>query len=114
MASLSNPIALGAGSATGTGLVVTEASSVFIEAGEFQIQVGGGATASWKVVRTTDDPASSPTWHDIEDYLGTVTNSSDRVLVGREAEGAYYNVNVTAYTSGTLTARISQGKGSVA
>lgn len=101
------------GSATATGLVVAEASSVFIEPGHFQVQIGGGATASWKVVRTTDDVASSPTWHNVEDAFGVVTNSADRVLVGFEAEGAYYNINVTAYTSGTLTARIAQAKSPV-
>ncbi len=114
MASFSNPVALGSGSAAATGLVITEADSVFIEAGHFQVQIGGGATATWKIIRTTDDPASSPTWHDVEDHLGATSNTSNRVLVGHEAEGAYYNVNITAYTSGTLTARLSQGKGSIA
>ena len=112
MPSLSNPLAIGAGSKAATGLVIAEASSVFIEAGSFQVQVGGGATATWKIIRTTDDPASSPTWHDVEDNLGAVSNTSNRVLVGHEAEGAYYNANITAYPSGTLTARLSQGKGS--
>jgi hypothetical protein len=110
MASLSNPGKVAAASVTATGLVTAEAASIFIEPGRFQVQVGGGATATWKVVRTTDDVASSPTWNDIEDALGTVSNSADRTVVGFEAEGAYYNVNVTAYTSGTLTSRIAQAR----
>lgn len=110
MASASDPGKVKTGSKAATGLAHTEADSIFIEPGHFQLEVGGGATATWKLVRTTDDVGSSPTWHDVEDHMGTVSNSSDRVLVGFEAEGAYYNVNVTAYTSGTLTARIAQAK----
>ena len=110
MASLSNPTANGAGTKAATGLVLTEAASVFIEPGHFAVEVSGGATATWKVVRTTDDPADTPTFHDFEDYLGAVSNSANRVLLGYEAVGAYYNVNVTAYTSGTLAANIKQNR----
>lgn len=110
MASLSDPGKVATGSKTATGLVMTEAASIFIEPGYFTVQVGGGATATWDLQRTTDDVASSPTWHDVEDSAGATGHTTDRVLNGFEAEGAYYNINVSAYTSGTLTARIAQAK----
>jgi len=113
MPSLSKPLALATGSKAATGLVIAEASSVFIEPGNFQVEVGGGATATWKIVRTTDDPSSSPTWHNAEDQNATITNTVGRSIVCQEGAGAYYNIEITAYTSGTLTARIEQGKGAV-
>ena len=113
MPSLSNPLALATGSKAATRLVIAEASSVFIQPGTFQVEVGGGATATWKIVRTTDDPASSPTWHNAEDQNATITNTVGRSIVCEEAAGGYYNIEITAYTSGTLTARVEQGKGAV-
>jgi len=108
MAAPRRPGKLKTGTKAATGLVFTEADSILIEPGYFQIVVNGTFDATWALVRSTDDPSSSPTWTQVEDAAAAATHTTARVLVGYEAEGAYYNVDVTIYGSGTVAARVAQ------
>jgi hypothetical protein len=78
--------------------------------GTFSVWMQGG-TGTVKIERSTD---LGSTWIDVSaDSLGTLASyslSSNEisVLVEEPEQGAFYRLNCTAYTSGTITYRLGQ------
>jgi hypothetical protein len=97
------------------GAVATSATlPVDHKVANFQIGIGcvinGGGTLTYKVQHTFDnifDPNVTPTWFDHSTITGKTTNSDGNYAFPVRA----IRLNVTAYTSGSVTMTLLQASG---
>lgn len=81
------------GTITGTGQTTAVSLGT-----KFNLSLGGFGTASIDLERSFDNGS---TWGSVETF------TADTEKIGESHEGAQYRLNTTAYTSGTITYRIS-------
>ena len=97
---------------TGTGTFSPAAATFYKFRGTANLTIGGGGAGTIKLEKSYDDGA---TYFDVSlDSLGTVASwviaaaGEMSVLIEEPELQTAYRCNCTAYTSGTLTARLAQ------